>query len=101
MYITRLPCNTPLECAVEIGIGGPAVLRAEQLERGERRHELHQRRRAHRLRRIVRDQWLHGAGLLDDERNGLGRHSSIAERLGERRRQECQRRAGPSEERHG
>ena len=50
-----------VERPVEVGDGLPAVIRAEQLQRGERRDELHHRRRVVRAIRLVRE-----------ERPGLG-----------------------------
>ena len=69
-----------VERAVEIRDGPPAVVGAEQFERGERRDELHHRRGVVRPIRLVREQRPALGHVLHDDGDGIERHARVEER---------------------
>ena len=73
--------------AAEIRRRLPAVIGAEEFERGERRHELHRRRGVHRLPGLVREQRLFRADFLDDDAHRGERHVRVGEGTAHGRRE--------------
>ncbi len=74
-----------VERAAEVGLGLPAVVGAEELERGEGRDELHHRRGVHAAVRPVGEQRLLLPDLLDDDADRRQRHAGGDERARDRR----------------
>jgi hypothetical protein len=75
----------------QVGLGAPAVIAAEDVERGERRDELHDRRRVHRLLGLVREQRPSRPGLLHDDADVGERNARVQERAADLARQRGRR----------
>ena len=76
------------ERAGEVGLGLPRVARPEQLERRERRDQLHHRRGIERLAGVERERGLAGVDVLHEQRDRRLRDAGARERGRDRWRQD-------------
>ncbi|MBK7593286.1 MAG: hypothetical protein IPI27_19120 [Betaproteobacteria bacterium] len=86
--------DAAVERAVEVGLGAPAVVGAEEFQRGEARHQLHHRRRVERQVGLVGEQRPRGADLLHDQRDAGHRHLRLDEAAHDRAGQRGLHRTG-------